>query len=322
MKIRVTEFLPIRLVQITSIRVLIASLGAFGWDYAKTEDLSFVDFDKSMEFRVSLHDEVNYVRKQKRQPLDVAREDMLFLKNLYEKNHFSRIAPKQDPIIPKIIHQIWVGPKTPPSIFKESQESIKRYHPDWEYRLWTDADLADFKLENQKFYDESKNYGEKADILRYEVLHRYGGVYLDVDFVCVKPFDILNHSYEFYTSLLPLDCDDTICNAVIGSIPGHEVLRECIESMKDGWLAYKHLSPLIQVILRAGPFHFQKSFLTIARKYNGGPIIAFPKSYFFPVNYGVVIKNKGKQPEITKEMLNELLQPEAFAAHFWAHSWR
>lgn len=43
----------------------------------------------------------------------------------------------------------------------------------------------------QKAFDAAKNYGEKSDILRYEILFVYGGVYADVDVECLQPFDAL-----------------------------------------------------------------------------------------------------------------------------------
>lgn len=36
-------------------------------------------------------------------------------------------------------------------------------------RLWGDADVEEFGLENREAYDAAGNFGEKSDILRYEV---------------------------------------------------------------------------------------------------------------------------------------------------------
>ncbi len=50
-------------------------------------------------------------------------------------------------------------------------------------------------------YEE--NLGAKSDLLRYELLYQFGGVYIDIDVVLLQPLDILNHTYEFYTGLMP-----------------------------------------------------------------------------------------------------------------------
>lgn len=36
-------------------------------------------------------------------------------------------------------------------------------------RLWTDADVEAFGLENKEAYEAAGNFGQKSDILRYEV---------------------------------------------------------------------------------------------------------------------------------------------------------
>lgn len=62
----------------------------------------------------------------------------------------------------------------------------------WTHRLWTDADVDSICLRNQHAYSAAPNYGQKSDILRYELLERHGGVYVDVDMECVRPLDDLH----------------------------------------------------------------------------------------------------------------------------------
>ena len=91
-------------------------------------------------------------------------------RDIYENN--KELKPQQRPIIPKIIHIIWVGPKTPPPVLTECLESIQKHMHQWECKLWTDKEVAQLTLENQQYYDEETNYGAKSDILRYELLYR------------------------------------------------------------------------------------------------------------------------------------------------------
>ena len=56
-------------------------------------------------------------------------------------------------MIEKIIHQIWLGSNSPPT---EWLDSWKDKHPNWEYKLWTEKDVASFKWPNsrvQEAYD-------------------------------------------------------------------------------------------------------------------------------------------------------------------------
>ena len=96
---------------------------------------------------------------------------MLHLKNSREKNLPSKIALSETPKIPKIVHQIWLGPKTStPILFIFSEKKWKALHPDWEFRLWTDSDLDKLDLELRDLIDLSPNWAEKSDILRAELL--------------------------------------------------------------------------------------------------------------------------------------------------------
>jgi mannosyltransferase OCH1-like enzyme len=222
-------------------------------------------------------------------------------KNLYEKNNFSQVQPQQEIKIPKIIHQIWLGSPFPYE-YKKYQESWRKHHPDWEYKLWTDAEVSNLTLTNQDLYDASLNYGEKSDILRYELLYRYGGLYVDVDFECLQPLDLLHHCYDFYIGIQPLDTGySQLGIGLIGSVPGHYVLKQCINNIRN--------NDTMQIISRTGPVHCTKVFYHCAGM-NGAKDVALPASYFYPCDYA----QKGLPP-------SEWQQPESFAVHHWAASW-
>jgi hypothetical protein len=58
-----------------------------------------------------------------------------------------------------------------------------KQNPEWQYKLWT---LESFerkhgRLQNHAIYNMETSLAAKSDILRYEVLYREGGVYLDAD---------------------------------------------------------------------------------------------------------------------------------------------
>ena len=55
--------------------------------------------------------------------------------------------------------------------------------PEWTVRLWTNADVGEFPPDVQAFIGKAEKGVQKADILRYYVLERYGGVYVDADVV-------------------------------------------------------------------------------------------------------------------------------------------
>lgn len=98
--------------------------------------------------------------------------------------------------VPPIIHQIWLGDKQPPVKLMRSWLML---HPYYRFILWTDEKVAKLKLYNQKIYDWLRSPTMKADLLRYEVLYQMGGVYVDVDFMCLQPIHHLL-KYDFFAA--------------------------------------------------------------------------------------------------------------------------
>src|SRR5690554_8239896 len=77
-------------------------------------------------------------------------------------------------------------------------ETWREQHPDWDYLLWDEEAIAALDLDNQDLYDRAPDLvpadavGQyRANIPRYETLHRYGGVYADMDTTCQRPIDKL-----------------------------------------------------------------------------------------------------------------------------------
>lgn len=98
-----------------------------------------------------------------------------------------------DKPIPKKIHQIWFG--DPSRMPKEmtSQWGAFSERFGYQYQLWTEADDGLLRLimapENFKLmlqYREKKVYCCASDILRYELLKQFGGIYIDCDIPAPK----------------------------------------------------------------------------------------------------------------------------------------
>ena len=90
--------------------------------------------------------------------------------------------------IPKIMHQLWIVSKPMPS---NHMDTWKQMDPDFEYIRWTEAEIMHrgIVFECQHRIDEMQEINGKADIMRWELLYRYGGVFLDADSICVSPMD-------------------------------------------------------------------------------------------------------------------------------------
>lgn len=230
-------------------------------------------------------------------------ENLGFFKELYETNKNLQFVNKDQKKIPNVIHFIWVGPNPFP---KESIDNINSWienHPNWTFKFWTDRRrplpnkkmelqlIANFTFDHLKdCYEESDNYAEKADILRYELLFKEGGVYIDHDVKCFKSFKSFHDNYDLYCGLEPphepvLSSSISVCNNVIGSRPGHPVLKKTIENVKAHWEEFALAYPgddRESVIYRVAQRTFA-AFDNAVRKEAGkknSKDIVFPAAYF------------------------------------------
>lgn len=99
--------------------------------------------------------------------------------------------------IPPIIHQIWLGEKKP-----EIEEMMSTFsvdylekHAGWRYILWDEKKLDSLQMINRDLFEKEHAYDCKSDIARLEILNKFGGVYLDSDFIWLKkkPLSSLFH---------------------------------------------------------------------------------------------------------------------------------
>ena len=159
--------------------------------------------------------------------------------------------------------------------------------------MWREADLR--WLTNQDLFDHARDITEhtgqfRADVARYEILHRYGGVYVDCDMRCQKPIDEL--------------CDVPVWaawekdgwwvnNAIMGARPGHPLFAELIEALPANVAANVGSRPNVL----SGP-----QFVTpIVAKHD---VVIHPSAMFYPYRWDE-LERDGEE------------FPDAYAVHHW-----
>lgn len=241
-------------------------------------------------------------------------------KNIYQKNNLNFILPYYQPIIPLKIHQIWIGPRPLPEKFKWMTKTWEDKNPGWQYKLWTNEDLKNFNLINQNAFDKAQNWGAKSDIFRIEILKRYGGIYIDTDFECLKPLEILNYSYSFYCCLIP--GEDVAANGIIACVPEHPIINDYIDQIKSE----KNFNLInwrdgTEVMKATGPYKFTDILINYLKKNsNQERIIVLPATYFFP--FDLHLREKYWNNGFSRSEIEKCFRPESFAVHYWATSWQ
>lgn len=234
-------------------------------------------------------------------------------KPLYDKHIIGDFHYSTKTRIPKIIHHIWLGSSLPEK-FARYRQTWQKLHPTWICILWDDARVAKLGLINLKAYQAATNWGEKSDIVRYELLSRFGGLYVDTDFECLQPFDVLHHCCDFYTGSYPNPGGGSlyVLNGLIGSMPGHPILKRCIKGIKKSVQGSNSASAIIG---RTGPDYFYRCIIeALAAKDTIKKTVIFPPTFFYPWS-GALRGNRDR------DVIMSYIRPESFAVHHWATSW-
>lgn len=206
-------------------------------------------------------------------------------------------------MIPRILHQVWVGPPMPEHLAAWC-EAWRRLHPDWEYRLWGEDDLG--WLENRDLYDAAEEWSPRnlgafrSDIARIEILHREGGVYADCDMEPRRPIDQLLTGCSAFTFKHPTPNGKPkpnypwLTNALIGAEPGHPAYRAAIDGMAANCEANRGL----RVIFTTGVRYLTSVWM------GRDDMRVYPSEWAYP--YGLLELDRAGEEF-----------PDAYAVHHW-----
>ncbi|KAJ3199194.1 hypothetical protein HK099_003269, partial [Clydaea vesicula] len=193
---------------------------------------------------------------------------------------------------------------------------------DFEYKLWTDDNINEVFMYNKEYYDswyQVKKAGA-ADILRIDILYQFGGIYVDVDTVCLKKFDQALLAEQFFAgyeslnnSLSNSPNSQLIANGVLGSIKSHPLLDLMRQNIKS-----KDLSETKSAWKTVGPALLTRSYhLFLKFTWNRDwSVKVRPFSDFYPYHH-----SEGKTIPQTTDELNSTLskhnQMNSFTFALW-----
>ena len=134
----------------------------------------------------------------------------------------------------RIIHQVWFGTIPDKRAAKKYYEKLKRYrdswkihNPNWCHIEWN-KDLCvqlikTYYPEHEEMFKKYKYEIQRCDTIRYFILHRYGGLYADMDYYCNRPWDDVLRDYpgDFYLVQTPNRAGEYVSNSLMYSKPGH-----------------------------------------------------------------------------------------------------
>ena len=219
--------------------------------------------------------------------------------------------------IPRILHQTWKEARIPEH-FQAWHESWRHHHPDWTFKLWTDEACRALVAEHYAWflpiYDGYAEPIMRADAARCFVLHHHGGVYADLDYEALRPLDpLLANRRLLLTTEPPLHQQTSparrsmrqiLCNALMGSAPGHPFWVHLFEQL-PAWSSAP--GPLDAT----GPHLLSRAYDSYEGK---------DKEALVPYDLLCPISNQELWPALP-EPLREIIQRDAYAIHHWFGSW-
>ena len=221
--------------------------------------------------------------------------------------------------IPKLFHFIWISPflnstslqTLTPEVILNIQTCIE-LHSNWDYLVWTDHKVREEFPELVDLLTTLRMPSVMSDVLRMAILSKFGGIYMDTDFWCLRNFErLLQNQYcSGFSANEESNYDNQrfrlVSGGLIGTVPNHPVLvaaaREIqLASLGDG-----------KPNVITGPFFWG----SMIKKYNTSShcIYVYNKTVFYPCQYGNVLECTDRFEEFQRNT-------NVYAIHWWKGSW-
>ncbi|WP_193212936.1 glycosyltransferase family 32 protein [Luteolibacter marinus] len=232
--------------------------------------------------------------------------------------------------IPKTIHQIWLGDNPFPEAGEAWTGTYREYMPDWEVKRWGDADLEELAgklICPHLVLDESVGMGIRCDVLRYEIVRLFGGLYLDHDMEIFRPLDeiMIEGCLHFALSFNALD---DVSTAMFASPPGHPFWDLLLEDLGSSVPSRRPEDPW-EVLDLTGFRAVRKNLRTLLGGTNGSRALkaedGWVAGWLFDEADLVTWSREAVHPYHVEEMRYDAFRkedyPRAFAAHHWQGEW-
>jgi mannosyltransferase OCH1-like enzyme len=161
--------------------------------------------------------------------------------------------------IPRIFHQIWVGPAPLPDEFRAYGQGWLERHPGWELKLWTDENFPPREtLIRPEAADLLRAPWERGDIFRLELLLTQGGVHIDTDFECLRSIEPLIEDADVFVGFRKAG---KLNGALMGSVPGHPLVERALREIRPQISYGKNMATGDNLKHTTGPEFIDEMFL-------------------------------------------------------------
>lgn len=171
-------------------------------------------------------------------------------------------------MIPKEIHYCWFGDGEMSTLHRRCIESWKKYCPEYTLRLWNEKN-SDIDNAYCQAAIRQRKWAFVADWVRFDVLYKQGGIYLDTDLELIRPIDSLLGGED---CVIARESRVSIATAFIACRPGDPVMAKARDIMLHDLARRKIFvsSPLIMMETLGGELRERS--------------LVLPEASFYPFN--------------------------------------
>jgi mannosyltransferase OCH1-like enzyme len=179
-------------------------------------------------------------------------------------------------MIPKTLHVVWIGDesKRPDNCI----DTWRRHHLAWEVRVWGNEAFREESWLNRAHMQAMWQHElcGVADMMRYEILYRHGGVVLDADSACLRPLpDWLLEPDVFACWESELARPGLVATSAIGAVPGNPFIGQIILDIHKATTVIDK-----RAWETTGPMRITTTWRT--HRY---PLTVYPSHYFIPEHF-------------------------------------
>jgi len=182
----------------------------------------------------------------------------LFSLQYFESTPLFKLDPVYPPKVistiespcPKIIYQIVPDINNVPTGLYHTILHNIRMNPEFEYKIYDyksafDVLKANFSEREVRAYLSTNAYQLKSDYIKYAFIHKYGGIFLDIKYICMYKFiDLLKYNNVYYVQLKRIDDIDL---SLLASHSGNVAIERAFKTSTDNLISHKYPNSLYRV---------------------------------------------------------------------------
>lgn len=149
-----------------------------------------VKMTRPIQVLPSYYEKLKVIKQQQQQKnaIEESKKKLYSMPYVISKKYYK-------PIIPLTIYQTWYTKDLPP-VMQKVVDQLKIQNPEFSYHLYDDNDCREFIRINFSqdilhAYDALIPGAYKADLWRYCILYKNGGIYMDIKLSCINGFKLI-----------------------------------------------------------------------------------------------------------------------------------